>query len=257
MFYIGSNVLDWPYGALRGAVDGHHIASHTWSHPYMTTLTNKEVLAELYFTQKAIKLATGLTPRYWRPPYGDVDDRVRWIASQLGMTAVIWNLDTDDWAADDGSTPEAVEKTYQEFVDMGSNGTFATGGNIVLTHEIDNLTMSLALEYLPKIQSSYKQVLDVATCANITNPYFENYQWPSGLNSTINNTTTTNTTTETSGASTLVAATTTLVTEASNAATSSDSSATAFSQVQAIANGASLTTPSIALVFGILASMIF
>ncbi|RCH78670.1 hypothetical protein CU098_004881, partial [Rhizopus stolonifer] len=73
---------------------------------------------------------------------------------------------------------DAVEKTYQEFVDMGSNGTFTTGGNIVLTHEIDNLTMSLALEYLPKIQSSYKQVLDVATCANITNPYFENYQWP-------------------------------------------------------------------------------
>jgi hypothetical protein len=33
----------------------------------MTTLTNQEVLAELYYTQKAIKLATGLTPRYWRP----------------------------------------------------------------------------------------------------------------------------------------------------------------------------------------------
>ena len=30
MFYIGSNVLDWPYGAMRGVVDGHHIASHTW-----------------------------------------------------------------------------------------------------------------------------------------------------------------------------------------------------------------------------------
>jgi hypothetical protein len=33
----------------------------------MTTLTNQEVLAEFYYTQKAIKLATGLTPRYWRP----------------------------------------------------------------------------------------------------------------------------------------------------------------------------------------------
>jgi hypothetical protein len=27
MFYIGSNVIDWPYGAMRGVVDGHHIAS--------------------------------------------------------------------------------------------------------------------------------------------------------------------------------------------------------------------------------------
>jgi hypothetical protein len=67
MFYIGSNVLDWPYGAMRGVVDGHHIAAHTWSHHYTTTLTNQEVLAEFYYTQKAIKLATGLTPRYWRP----------------------------------------------------------------------------------------------------------------------------------------------------------------------------------------------
>ncbi|OBZ86107.1 Chitin deacetylase [Choanephora cucurbitarum] len=185
MFYIGSNVLDWPYGAMRGVVDGHHIASHTWSHPYMTTLTNQEVLAELYYTQKAIKLVTGLTPRYWRPPYGDVDDRVRWIASQLGLTAVIWNLDTDDWeGVNSQSAYQAVEQNYQNFVEMGSNGTFANSGNIVLTHEINNLTMSLALDYLPKITSAYKQVLDVATCQNISYPYFENYEWTHTLNST-------------------------------------------------------------------------
>lgn len=67
MFYIGSNVIDWPYGAMRGLKDGHHIADHTWSHQLMTTLTNEEVLAELYYTQKAIKLVTGVTPKYWRP----------------------------------------------------------------------------------------------------------------------------------------------------------------------------------------------
>lgn len=67
MFYIGSNVMDWPYGAMRGMRDGHHIASHTWSHNYTTILSNKEVLAELYYTQKAIKLTTGVTPKYWRP----------------------------------------------------------------------------------------------------------------------------------------------------------------------------------------------
>lgn len=67
MFYIGSNVINWPYGAMRGVRDGHHIAQHTWSHNLMTTLTNEEVLAELYYTQKAIKMVTGVTPRYWRP----------------------------------------------------------------------------------------------------------------------------------------------------------------------------------------------
>lgn len=182
MFYIGSNVLDWPYGAMRGVVDGHHIAAHTWSHHYTTTLTNQEVLAEFYYTQKAIKLATGLTPRYWRPPYGDIDDRVRWIATQLGLTAVIWNLDTNDWSAGFTTTVEAVQQSYDDYVTMGTNGTFATSGNIVLTHEINNTTMSLAVENLPKIIAAYKQVLDVATCYNISYPYFEDIEWTNVLN---------------------------------------------------------------------------
>lgn len=67
MFYIGSNVLNWPYGALRGLKDGHHLCGHTWSHKMMTTLTNQEVLAELYYTAKAIKFVTGVTPLHWRP----------------------------------------------------------------------------------------------------------------------------------------------------------------------------------------------
>ncbi|KAI8332950.1 chitin deacetylase [Choanephora cucurbitarum] len=173
MFYIGSNVVDWPYGAQRGVKAGHHIADHTWSHQLMTTLSNKEVLAELYYTQKAIKMVTGVTPLHWRPAMGDVDDRVRWIATQLNLTAVIWDRDTDDWAAGSSKTVEEVEKTYEEYIEMGSNGTYANKGQITLTHEIDNTTMSLALKYLPKVQTAYKHVIDVATCMNITQPYQE------------------------------------------------------------------------------------
>ncbi|KAI8391656.1 chitin deacetylase [Radiomyces spectabilis] len=173
MFYIGSNVVDWPYGAMRGMKDGHHIADHTWSHQLMTTLNNQEVLAELYYTQKAIKLTTGVTPRHWRPAFGDVDDRVRWIATQLNLTTILWNLDTDDWAAGSTKPLATVQQSYDDFIQMGSNGTFGTSGNIVLTHEIDNTTMQLAVENLPKIQKAYTHVLDVATCMNITHPYME------------------------------------------------------------------------------------
>lgn len=185
MFYIGSNVIGWPYGALRGVKDGHHVAGHTWSHQYTTSLNNEEVLAELYYTQKAIKLATGLTPRYWRPPYGDVDDRVRWIASQLGLTAVMWNLDTNDWEAGFSATIEEVQNNYDAIEAMGSNGTFSSSGNIVLSHEINNTTMTLAIDNLPKIVSAYKQVLDVATCYNISQPYFEDFEWTRTLNNSV------------------------------------------------------------------------
>lgn len=35
---------------------------HTWSHPYLTTLTNEQIVAELGWTAKAIKEITGVTP---------------------------------------------------------------------------------------------------------------------------------------------------------------------------------------------------
>ncbi|CAM0138824.1 hypothetical protein VKS41_005962 [Umbelopsis sp. WA50703] len=174
LFYIGSNVYDWPYQAQRGVKDGHHISVHTWSHPMITTFDNQNALAELYYATKMIKYVLGLTPLYWRPPLGDVDDRIRWIASQLNLTAIMWNLDTDDWAAGTTVTVQQVEQNYQNFITMGSNGSFANSGNIVLSHELNNMTMSFAETYVPQILKAYKNVVDVATCMNITNPYVEN-----------------------------------------------------------------------------------
>jgi hypothetical protein len=93
---------------------------------------------------------------------------------------------------------------------MGTNGTFATSGNIVLSHEINNDTMNLALEFLPQIVSSYKQVQDVATCASITNPYFEDFVFTTTTNTTSNATTSstgtaTGSSSDAAGASTAVA----------------------------------------------------
>lgn len=59
----------------------------------MTTLSNEDVLAELAWTMQIIHDSTGgRVPRFWRPPYGDVDKRVFAIATEvLGLTTVLWN----------------------------------------------------------------------------------------------------------------------------------------------------------------------
>jgi hypothetical protein len=38
MFYIGSNIIDWPYGAMRGVADGHHIASRMYLDGFTSTI---------------------------------------------------------------------------------------------------------------------------------------------------------------------------------------------------------------------------
>ncbi len=59
----------------------------------MTTLSNEQVIGELGWTMELIHNSTGgRLPKYWRPPYGDSDERVRAIAKEVfGLTTVIWN----------------------------------------------------------------------------------------------------------------------------------------------------------------------
>jgi hypothetical protein len=111
----------------------------------------------------------------------------------MNLTAILWNLDTDDWAANDvpGITTATVNQNYQDFITMGTNGSFATTGNIVLTHEINNMTMDFFIQHFDAIKQNYKHVVDVATCMNISHPYIEQViTFPSFDASTTKNATT-------------------------------------------------------------------
>jgi len=59
----------------------------------VTTITNEQVVGELGWTMQIISdVNGGRLPRFWRPPYGDVDNRVRAIAKQVfGLETVVWN----------------------------------------------------------------------------------------------------------------------------------------------------------------------
>lgn len=173
LFYVGSNVMDWPREAKAGLASGHHIALHTWSHPPMTSLSNQQAFAELYFNIKIVKDVIGVTPRYWRPPYGDIDDRIRFIATQLDLTAILWNKNTDDWGLSDGLTNAQVDNNFQKILDDNKNGKFNSIGALVLQHEINDLTMNKAIEWYPKIKAEFDQVLPITACSNITRPYAE------------------------------------------------------------------------------------
>ncbi|KAI9319050.1 hypothetical protein BX666DRAFT_1854970 [Dichotomocladium elegans] len=147
LFFIGSNVITFPEAAQRALNDGHTICAHTWSHQQMTSLTDGEVVAELYWTHKAIKEVLGITPKCWRPPYGDVDDRVRAIAWQMGMRTIIWDQDSNDW----------------NLVSLRMN---------LFQHENSNSTVSMSERWLPEIQKVF-DVMPIHQCLNDPYPYWE------------------------------------------------------------------------------------
>ncbi|KAI7907944.1 uncharacterized protein BX663DRAFT_445982 [Cokeromyces recurvatus] len=192
LFYIGSNVIAAPAAAQRALASGHTLCVHTWSHPAMTSLSNGSVVAELYWTMKAIKEITGVTTKCWRPPYGDVDDRVRAIAWQMGLQTILWDEDTDDWnmPGEGGGKlpPSTVDGYFENWITDRKNGKDNKTGHIVLQHELNNSTVLMAEKWLPRI----KQVFNVVPwnqCFNISHPYWEtNFVYPINEQNSYNST---------------------------------------------------------------------
>ncbi|KAL4399616.1 chitin deacetylase [Malassezia pachydermatis] len=176
MFYIGTNVVNWPYQAQRGIVDGHDICVHTWAHRYMTTLTNEQVFAELFYTARAIKAVMGVTPTCWRPPFGDVDDRVRAIATGLGLRTILWEENTNDWEIDEVGV-DKIKENYRNIIAKASSGS-----PIVLSHEINGDTMQIFMDMFPEVQKGFKNIVPISACQNITKPYVEDITYPNFSN---------------------------------------------------------------------------
>jgi len=151
-FLVGSRVISRPQMVQAEYMAGHQLSVHTWSHPSLTTLTNEQIVAELGWTAKAIKDITGVTPNTMRPPYGDIDDRVRAIAMAMGFTPIIWtgigssNFDTDDWHIAGGQVSASV--VISSFLNILTLAPTLTTGFIVLAHDLYQQSVDLAVGYI-------------------------------------------------------------------------------------------------------------
>ncbi|EJD55140.1 glycoside hydrolase/deacetylase [Auricularia subglabra TFB-10046 SS5] len=153
-FVVGSRVASRPQFLQTEYILGHQIAVHTWSHTALTTQTNEQIIAELGWSKKVIKDAIGVTPTFMRPPYGDIDDRVRAISLAMGLTPVIWTVspapalisfDTFDW-----EVPGAVVSASQavaQFETLLKTASQLDTGFIVLEHDLYQQTVDLAVGY--------------------------------------------------------------------------------------------------------------
>lgn len=151
-FVVGSRVIERPDVLIEEYMNGHEISVHTWSHRALTTLTNEQIVAELGWTRKAIKDVLGVTPTTMRPPYGDIDDRVRAISLAMGMIPIIWTsspvggpFDTNDWRVAGGLVNGTDSFNTFENI-LGYASTLDTGF-IVLQHDLFEITVDLAIGY--------------------------------------------------------------------------------------------------------------
>ncbi|KAI8800768.1 hypothetical protein BJ742DRAFT_840295 [Cladochytrium replicatum] len=148
MFVVGSQINSFPQELLAHFNDGHEIAVHSWTHRPATNLTNAQLVAEIKYSERKIYEITGRIPVFFRPPYGDIDDRVRAIVSALGYRVVHWTTTPTSYDTQDTSATAANFATIQA-AEIALTALPATNpGFISLQHEISNTTIALDLGML-------------------------------------------------------------------------------------------------------------
>lgn len=97
-FFVGRYAQAEPILTRYVADAGHAIGDHTWTHPNLALTAPRRVREELRRTKNTLEQITGKPVRCFRPPFGARRPDALRAARALGMTPVLWNAMTNDWA---------------------------------------------------------------------------------------------------------------------------------------------------------------
>ena len=158
-FVTGDFIANYPDIVRQIAADGHEFGNHSLTHPDLRKVSDMQIRHELEATEQLLKLTTGKTTRpFFRPPYGEYDDRVLRLAQNEGFMTVCWSLDSLDSVG--------VSKSPRFLVDRITTrlGVNEVRGAIVLMHCDSNATATA----MPVILDHFKSLkLDVVPLSRL------------------------------------------------------------------------------------------
>ena len=117
-FVVGAWVDKYPESVKALSDAGHQIQNHSNSHPHMPQLSKTQMKDEIESCNKKIAEITGKTPTLLRPPYGDYDNALIEVMTELGMYTIQWDVDSLDWK--DNATPDSICRRVTSKVKNGS-----------------------------------------------------------------------------------------------------------------------------------------
>jgi peptidoglycan-N-acetylglucosamine deacetylase len=122
-FMVGDNVRKNPALAREVLSAGHQIGNHTFRHLNGTKTENLKYLNDFSSCQMEIEDVLGISPRYFRPPYGRIN-KPQAAAVRKTHEIIMWDVLSGDY--DPGLTVEtAVNKTLGHM----------KNGSIVVLHD--------------------------------------------------------------------------------------------------------------------------
>jgi len=163
-FYVNGNNWGCIYSeqnvaSIRKAyLAGHTIASHSWSHQNIATLSNAQLAADCDKLETALVKILGVKPALFRPPYGSISAGNLQFLNDRGYVVVGWSKDTND--ANGGPVQQAKDVM---------NG--AVNLDLILSHETVATTPQIVVpQTLPGMIARGLRMVNTDVCLDI-NPY--------------------------------------------------------------------------------------
>jgi len=141
-FMIGEVAQDNVSVMQRVFREGHEIGNHTYTHPDISEISDRQIDLQLNLTEKLFAAKLGVRPVYFRPPYSidqepDTNDQaapVDRIQHKLGYVIAGDKIDTNDWDEHPRKTPqEIIDGVFQQINDAQSKSWMR--GSIILMHD--------------------------------------------------------------------------------------------------------------------------
>jgi cellulose synthase/poly-beta-1,6-N-acetylglucosamine synthase-like glycosyltransferase/peptidoglycan/xylan/chitin deacetylase (PgdA/CDA1 family) len=138
---IGAEAADNISLMRRIVREGNEIGNHTWTHPDISEISNRQLDLEVNLTERLFASKLGIQPLYFRPPYDideepDTDDETAPVLriQQDGFTIIGNKIDTDDWNEHPRKTPEEIANSVlAQLQTMKTKPQFR--GSIILMHD--------------------------------------------------------------------------------------------------------------------------
>ncbi len=153
-FLCGYRIETYPElcGALARA--GHELGIHGYSHGCFDAMPPADLLAELDRTAAMIREAAGTRPTLVRPPCGALNDGVRDVIRDAGLSVILWSVDPEDWRCRD--VDSIVRRVCGQVHD----------GSIILLHDMYPSSVEAAAQIIDRLRSEGYEFLTVSGLAS-------------------------------------------------------------------------------------------
>lgn len=138
----------------------HQIASHTWTHQKLNTLSTTDFSNQIIYNEMAIRNILGVIPTYFRPPYVDCNAACFANLANLGYHVIYYDLDTFDYANNSPAKIQTSKNYFSNYINPGPDS------GLVLNHDIHYQTVYNLTKFMLDTMAAkgYGPSVTVGTC---------------------------------------------------------------------------------------------